>query len=227
MSTPFRRLDHAVVFSPDAQALFDVFAVDLDLPVVWPVFDFGGWVSGGISLGNANLEIAQVGDGPAAALAGLVFEPEGALEDALAGLSHGAPQEYCGPMPEADGIRRAEPGSRYWTSCQVERLGIGFFVALCAYERALLRGPDEWARVLDARGGGALGLTGLARIVAGVVDPDGARQRLEPLLRFGLEIVESDRDGLQALEVTVRSPGQARERLAAVDLQGLEVRIAS
>jgi hypothetical protein len=80
--------------------------------------------------------------------------------------------------------------------------------------------------VLADRGGGALGVTGLARVVVGAVEPESARSGLGGLGGAMVEVVKADRDGIQRLELGVRSPGDAAERLTAVDLQGLDIRAA-
>lgn len=55
------RVDHLVVRVPDPKPLFSVFTEQLLLPVAWPVTTNPFYTSGGIYLGNTNLEIMQFG----------------------------------------------------------------------------------------------------------------------------------------------------------------------
>lgn len=56
-----KQLDHVIARVDDAAALHSLFSETLQLPVSWPVKSYEAFTSGGISLGNINLEILTVG----------------------------------------------------------------------------------------------------------------------------------------------------------------------
>lgn len=61
-----KRLDHVIARTNDPQSLFQFFTESLQLPVAWPLKAYPIFTSGGVVLGNTNLEILRVG--PPAAL---------------------------------------------------------------------------------------------------------------------------------------------------------------
>ncbi len=70
-----KRIDHLVVRVHSPEPLFSVLTQQLLLPVAWPVTNHPFFTSGGIHLGNVNLEIMQVGQqSRAARLYGIAFE---------------------------------------------------------------------------------------------------------------------------------------------------------
>ena len=71
------QVDHLLIDAGDADELFRLFAEKLELPVAWPFNDYGGFQSGGVSLGNLNLECFATADSPR--------EPE--LQGRLVGIS--------------------------------------------------------------------------------------------------------------------------------------------
>jgi hypothetical protein len=57
-----RGIDHVFVVLDDVVGAHRTLAEELGLPVAWPVGDYGTLVSGGIGLGNANLELLRASD---------------------------------------------------------------------------------------------------------------------------------------------------------------------
>jgi hypothetical protein len=57
-----KQLDHVIARVADAAALHGLLADTFQLPVSWPVKSYKAFTSGGISLGNINLEILSVGE---------------------------------------------------------------------------------------------------------------------------------------------------------------------
>lgn len=54
-----QRIDHIYLETNDPRTLFNILVEELRLPVAWPIQDYGSFVSGGVSLGNLNLEVAR------------------------------------------------------------------------------------------------------------------------------------------------------------------------
>ena len=52
-------VDHVYVPMTDASAAFAVLTEQLRLPVMWPFTSFGGFSSGGVSVGSIKLEVIE------------------------------------------------------------------------------------------------------------------------------------------------------------------------
>ena len=97
-----RQIDHILIASSDAKALFALLSETFQFPVAWPMSDYGNFASGGVAVGNVNLEIIQ-DSGPAAGTdksrwTGFALEPEplpASLPELDArGIRHGAPAPF-------------------------------------------------------------------------------------------------------------------------------------
>ena len=100
MEPVVRCVDHVVIFSGEAPDLFNWLAQAWQWPVVWPMLDFGGYVSGGVSLGNLNVEVTPAGEAGPAQWRGLVLAPDTAAASLAEldrrGLPHSPPSDYAG-----------------------------------------------------------------------------------------------------------------------------------
>ena len=56
------QIDHILIASSDPNALFSLLTGTLQLPVAWPMTDYGAFASGGVGVGNTNLEIIKETD---------------------------------------------------------------------------------------------------------------------------------------------------------------------
>lgn len=75
MKAVVKCVDHLTVRASPARPLFDALINDLGLPMAWPLNTNPFYTSGGVSLGNINLEIMQVHSQPhPARLYGIAFE---------------------------------------------------------------------------------------------------------------------------------------------------------
>jgi hypothetical protein len=150
------------------------------LPVAWPFRDYGNFASGGVSLGNMNLELIRFKSGGAPV--GVAFEPV-SLPD-LAGDLDARKVEHgkANPVHMKDGAGKDQLA---WTTVQLEGLAPtavihGFF---CQYHffdvdrvRAELNGK------LRQAGGGPLGIERVAEIVLEVGDAALGRSAWAALL---------------------------------------------
>jgi hypothetical protein len=220
------RVDHIIIQTADAQALFALLTDTLELPVAWPLRSYGFFTSGGAFAGNVNIEIllqsnANESKGPR--FAGLAFEPAESAEASVAILdnrkiSHGPVLPYFG---SENGNRR-----RLWSSVFLNEMGVpDSMMLLCDYswdvEERRLPLRDE----LTKRKGGPLTIEGVRRIVIGVSNFDEHRNAWESLLkphvRKGLvwhcgdgptiQLVANNEADAMSLDIEVSSVKRARE----------------
>ncbi|HMF55098.1 MAG TPA: hypothetical protein VK619_01950, partial [Pyrinomonadaceae bacterium] len=76
-----KQLDHIIARTDDPQGLFSLFTETFGLPVSWPLASYPVFASGGVTLGNINLEILSVAqknsgaqDGARARFCAIAFE---------------------------------------------------------------------------------------------------------------------------------------------------------
>ncbi len=178
-----RRIDHVLLKASSPQELFALASQTLELPVAWPFTDYGGFASGGVWLGDANLEVLGAGSthgAPRARLRGLALEPAG-LESSLKSLNErgvrlGRPSPYR--AQDASGARVT-----LWTTVALPSVSNDALeVFLCEY--ADDQAPKHMASSaqLRERGGGPLGIVALDAVVCGATDLALARERWEQLL---------------------------------------------
>lgn len=229
-------IDHVVAPIVGAAAVFRVLTDDLGLPAAWPFADHGGIASGGVCLGNANLEISESGtmhpwfraQSPAR-IQGLVFTPARPIDEAFAatirarGIGCSRPMPHEGELLGASGL--------VWTNLWLEGLiGDDAGAMLCEYHVPAAVDLKQRQAKLDAAGGGRLGAMGVAEVVIGSPDPEAARARwarlLDPApcddrgwtLRHGprLRVAAGDAEQVEALVLAVRAPRAARAEFERV-----------
>ncbi len=226
------RVDHIIIQTADAQALFALLTDTLELPVAWPLRSYGFFTSGGAFAGNVNIEVLlqpNADKSKGSRLTGVAFEPAESAEASVAILDkrnvpHGPVVPFFGSR---DGTRQ-----RLWSSVFLHEMGWPDSIMLvCDYtwdveERRLpLRGE------LTKRKGGPLGIEGVGRIVIGVSDFDKHRKTWESLLkphtRKGvvwhcgdgptIQLVPNDQANAMSLDITVSSISQVRGFAATCD----------
>lgn len=57
LSSIIKQTDPLLIASREATELFLLLSDTFQLPVAWPLTDYGGFLSGGVAVGNVNLEI--------------------------------------------------------------------------------------------------------------------------------------------------------------------------
>ena len=233
------KLDHVFVPVADPAPLFELFTGPLGLPVAWPIHDYGMFRSGGVCLGNANIEFVA-GDpslmpffGPTEPLTvrGIAFEPaEGMTSETLdeRGLRHTVPFPFEGKGHQHDG--------RLWTNVFLPGMvGVAAVAFTCQWHaEESLRG-DRARNALSERAGGALGVRRLAEVTLGFVDLDTARERWRRLLapaepdrhgafRLGdgpaIRLKGAPLEGVAGTWLEVESLDRARDALSSMDMLG-------
>jgi hypothetical protein len=229
-----RQIDHILLKTDDAQALFALLTDTLQIPVAWPIFTYRGFHSGAAGFGNVNLEVLQhaEGEAPEFALApgtypiGIAFEPitvDGAL--------HQLDQREIGHSePFDDGINEAIR----WTSIDLDGAPQSPIRLLVKYSfdqdarRAMLGAQ------LQERSGGPLGVMSLQALELEAADITAARETWKRLLDPAAEtdgtwmlgegpalrIVEGASDRFRRVIVSVRSLPDATNALRERDLLG-------
>lgn len=234
-----RQVDHVLIEAHDASALFSLLAETLQLPIAWPMADYGGFASGGVFLGNVNLEVVKASSARAfehdARFKGLALEPE-PLDACLAeleqrGIVHGRPAPFR--SRDADG----ELATRWTTVALPSVSNDALEVFLCEYASSQAAKRAVWSEQLRARSGGPLALVSLRTIVCGATNLERSRARwrellgpsgatpAEFLLRAGpaLRVVAASSDEIVGVVLEVESLLRAREVLSPLGLLG-EVR---
>jgi len=232
------KVDHVFVPVPDPAPLFELFTGPLGLPVAWPIHDYGLFRSGGVCLGNANIEFVS-GDlelfpffAPTEPLTvrGIAFEPAAAAVQRLdeRGLPHTDPFPFEGRGHSHDG--------QLWTNVFLENmLGLAAIAFTCEWHaEESLRGDGARA-ALSAMAGGPLGVTRLAEVTLGFVDHDAAMDRWSRLLapaepdrhgafRIGdgpaIRIKPAPLEGVAGIWLEVESLERARAALSSMDMLG-------
>jgi hypothetical protein len=156
------RADHAVISVAsleDAQRLQQIFAAEMQLPLVWPVAQYGTHASGAIFLGNFFLELAVLPQVDANQLLGVGLEPR----DTKAALTE----------LRARGLKVKEPTSEpgIWTNVALTDLtGEGLGVFLRKYDPKWLDSRVATAKKAFA-GGGTFRIVGVEAVEVGINGP--------------------------------------------------------
>jgi hypothetical protein len=234
-----RQFDHILVVSSEAKELFALLSDTFQFPVAWPMSDYGGFASGGVAMGNVNLEIIKDSEPAAGAVksrwTGFALEPE-PLRISLAeldarGIRHGAPAPFKSRMPDGSFATR-------WTTVALPTVSSDTCqVFLCQFEGDLPARRLRLLKQLRARDGGPLAVHSIREIVCGARDVKRTQTHWQQLLRPAeasspgvwpvgagpaIGLIEADRDGIQALVVNVKSLERARRFLKARDLLGTD-----
>jgi catechol 2,3-dioxygenase-like lactoylglutathione lyase family enzyme len=227
------RVEHFFVASEEAEALFTVFKDTFQLPEVWPFKAYGGFSSGGLSLGNVVLEFALLSGRDSEAgktqFQGIAFEPTGNAETTRLELTKRNILHTRGRTSEPQApSRQARVG---W-----ENVGLkdfppkNTFVFFCDYRdrEGVAHGRKAASDALVKRMGGPLGIIGAAEITVGVRDIEEARGKWSALLapspqlsddafvfNFGprIRLMRAESPGIQGIALSVRSLVEAEKFL--------------
>lgn len=234
-----RQVDHILISSSHAEELFSLLTETFELPVAWPMSDYGGFSSGGVAVGNVNLEIIRSAPRPDNAargqFVGFALEPEP--------LKISLPELDARSIPHGSAVpfkshRWFGLGSTLWTTVALPTLSSNAVeVFLCAYPDGLTARRQRLREQLRSRNGGPLSVESVREIVCGTTDLNRSlmqwRKLLHPLQpssagtwRFAagpaIRLVQADDDAIQQLVITVTSLEQARRFLWEQNLLGAD-----
>jgi hypothetical protein len=235
-----RQIDHLLLTSNQARELFALLAETFQLPVVWPLTDYGSFGSGGVALGNVNLEVIKA-PAPAAHAAksrfvGLALEPE-PLQTSLRELAarhipHGKPGPFRSRQPDGS-------FATLWTTVSLPEVSNDALeVFLCEYTHDVPGRRQRLLEELRSRGGGPLSIHSVREIVIGAKAVKQTEARWQKLLQPvhassaggawllgagpALRVIEADQDELREVIVAVTSLEQARRFLKQQGLLGTD-----
>jgi hypothetical protein len=173
-------VDHVFITTESPERAFRALTEELKLPVAWPLQDYGYFASGGVSLGNLNLEIIRLASKPApeepGQLNGIALSST-SLEQTLKGLSErGA--AHGEPFPFKDG-----EGTLQWTNLTLTDLTKGgVMVFVCVYAFDVSARQAQCQRSLLESEGGPLGLREVAEILVEAPDVTEEARRWQAAL---------------------------------------------
>jgi len=169
------KIDHVYAVLRDAERAHGFMVDRLRLPVAWPFSSHGSFASGGVGLGNLNLEFIAAGPGwqplEPARLAGIAFEPAIPADDALIGHLDSLGIGHSPLMPT--------PG---WTNVALTDDALGRFAFICDYHTSVAKDAALRQSALDACDGGRLHVRRAAEVVVGTSSLEAARQAWTRLL---------------------------------------------
>lgn len=234
-----RQIDHLLIVSSEAEKLFSLLTDTFQLPVAWPMTDYGGFTSGGVAVGNVNLEIisgSQLVPGAAKTRwSGFALEPE-PLPTSLGGLGargirHGRPAPYRVKQPDGSFSTR-------WTTVALPDVSSDTVeVFLCQFEDDLPARRRRWQEQLQSRAGGPLSVHSIREIVYGAENAGPMRASWQALLdplpasiegvwQLGsgpaIRVQQTENDGILRLVLNVTSLQKARRFLEEKGLLGTQ-----
>src|SRR5262245_38069379 len=175
----FVTVDHLFAVSSDPESLFRIFRDTFGLPVAWPFQSYGGFASGGLSVGNTVLEFAtwDVPRGQALKTEWkmLAFEPAGNTEAAIAELNR---RLVAHSEPAVSTFQDASGKTTVgWINTGLSGPGLSDIVFVCDYQarQKVATKRQKGADALLRARGGPLGVRGLEAIEVGVTDLKAAR----------------------------------------------------
>ena len=233
----YRQVDHVLLTSSRPKELFALLSETFELPVVWPLSDYGRFGSGGVAMGNVNLEVIKASEQPPSGvscqLVGLALEPE-PLQSSVRELdsrriAHGNAAPFRGRQSNGS------IGTLWTTMALPEVSSDSLEVFFCEYAHDVPGRRQRFLEELRSRGGGPLGIHSVREIVCGATDVKRTVERWQKLLQPlrvspdgawhigggpAVRVVRADQDQIQELIVNVMSLEQARRFLKQHDLLG-------
>lgn len=229
-----RQIDHILMSSDEPEQLFRFFSEKLGLPVAWAFQSYGTFASGGVGLGNVNVELLHLDD-RGSGIIGFAMEP-GSVSELMAGLDarglkHGSPRPFS--QKDSSGKNRL-----LWTNVEMTSLPPApassvFFCKYNFFDVEARRTLQQ--RELQNRGGGPLGIESAKELAIGVRDIDAARRDWRLLLGPAItgqqdvwpvgagpaiRLVGGAEDRIELLRIKVKSLERARAFLRAEGLLG-------
>ena len=229
--TPFyligqvNRVDHVYLQTPHAQDYFHFFKDSLGLPVAWDFQNWGVFNSGGISLGNINLEFIEASNENTRSSHGLAFEPGSSAEDMLKGLQSKALVE--------EGVQKyysnQKLGARHllWSTIDVKLSSSSLLrLFVCDYDNRLRvhQKRVKNQNLLLTSDKNRLGILGVKEILLAcesihamgetLSTIPGIHQHQNLVYRFqqgsSIRLVENNKTAIKAIRIHVKSPEKTK-----------------
>lgn len=186
MSAVVRQVDHLLIRVEDPRPPLSLLAGTLRLPVHWEVERLGALESGGIAVGNANLELIRFGRrrtsesrSGAARLFGIALEPPplaAALPElSRRGIPHSPPVPFAGTSPSLESYM--DGGARYRRNPLWTNVFLGGFLGdtklARAFSRRLLGRDSRLTSALGRFAGTVLSSSLSERLPSSLAVPSG------------------------------------------------------
>jgi hypothetical protein len=233
-----RQVDHILISSSRAKELFSLLSETFAFPIAWPMSSYGSFASGGVAIGNVNLEVlksSESADAASGKFTGFALEPEplraSLRELAARRIPHGKPIPFR--SRQANGS-----SATLWTTVGLPSVSSdGIEVFFCEYGHDVPARRDRLREQLRSCNGGPLSVHSVREIVCGARDLKRMEELWQTLLnplqassdgawQIGdgpaLRLVKADRDEIQGLILNVTSLEQARRFLKEHGLLGTD-----
>lgn len=240
---PVRQVDHIVLWTKNAEEVFRLLSEKLALPIAWPYRSYGAFASGGVSLGNVNIEVLKMPApdthnsvrtrAQASTMGFVAFALDPSSVSGVVALLDAQGLKHDAPAP----IYRKDPTGKeqlIWTTIQTS-LPPAPRVFFCKYNFDEAARRTRLARKLADHGGGPLGIQSATELVLGVRHLAAARRDWQRVLgpsssggrwKLGsgpvIRLVASQENRLSFLRVKVKSLATARAFLRSQNLLGLD-----
>ena len=237
--SPIEKIEHFYAVSNRPEALFEFFSEVLGLPEIWPFTDYGGFSSGGLSVGNSVLEV--VGDDTqsedqsgVAYFNGIAFEPIDTAESTIGWLDkQGIDHSPAYPFKEViDDKERT-----HWVTCDIDIPPKESRIFVCDYKNreAVEKGRNVARLKLLDSDKCPLGIQSLKEIVLTFRNLDQGIALWSNLLgserrasrdKFSftegpdINLVSSESDGILEIVLEVRSLTEAKTVLQSKSILG-------
>jgi hypothetical protein len=233
-----RRVDHVLIASSDAGELFSLLSDKFEFPVVWPMANYGRFTSGGVFVGNLNLEVVRTAVSEdktnKSRFVGIALEPE-PLQHSLEELdarkiAHGSAIPFV--QVSSDSAAKT-----LWSTVMLPGLSDeSTVIFLCEYSHDVEAQRQHNQDQLQVISGGPISVESVREIVIGATDYEETievwQRLLQPLsptskgfwqLESGpaIRVVSAEKDGIRELVINVRSLEQAYDFLMANGLLGV------
>lgn len=233
-----KKVDHLLLKVEDVntqQKLWKFFADTLQLPIVWPLNDYGTFASGGLFAGNVVLEVVRWTNDSSkegnAKLYGFAFEPYNGTELCIKELdnrqiSHSKPDSFM--LESEDG--KKETG---WITFSIsDVLTDETYIFVCDYKMDVKSGIIKATEELRNSRGGPLRLERVKEIRVGTTNVKSEKKRWQNLMAPysydekngfllaegpAIRIIENSDDSLVELLLEVASLSQANSFLGEHD----------
>ncbi|MEO6447584.1 MAG: hypothetical protein ABIP66_20705 [Gemmatimonadaceae bacterium] len=201
--------------------------------------EFGGFASGGVAVGNVNVEVlrssAPNSGAASSRITGFALEPEPLMESLAELRERGIP--YGRPAPFRF---RGPDGSTttLWTTVGLPSISNDAAeIFFCVYEHDVGASRGRWLAQLRARNGGPLSVRSVREVVYGAVDASGTRHQWQALLSPveasstgvwsvgggpAIRVAQASENGILGVVISVDSLHRARQFLVERGLLGTE-----
>ena len=228
------KVEHFYMSSPQAEKYFKLFKDQLGLPVVWDYKEWGGFSSGGVTLGNVVFEFVWYDGVKQTKFEGIALEPKQPVQTFIKDL------DKLGIAHDSISVNSKMNASGNlvgWDNLSLYGVlpsEAGLFI--CDYKQRdmIARGRAQAIAALQEANGGPLGVIAMKEFVILTTDIDaykssiaklpGVTSQKENLFSFSegpaIRLSPSERNIIEKIVIQVKSIEQAKNYLKSINLLG-------